>query len=68
MHIQLKQITMTIEIKDLKKGQKFIFNYKEYTVKQSYKKWTSLDDLYLKTTCGEKFYTSILLVQLIQTN
>jgi len=59
---------MQTEIGELKKGEKFIFNYKEYTVKQSYKKWTPLDDFYLKTTCGEKFYTSTLLVQLIKTN
>lgn len=42
-------------IQDLKKGDKFIFNDKIYTIKQKFSDWKKNTEPYLVTTCGEVF-------------
>lgn len=42
-------------IKDLKRGDKFRFNDKIYTVKRKFSQLKN-EELYLKTECGEIFY------------
>ena len=46
---------MKKQIKDLRKGEKFKFNYTVYTVKQKYADWKKNDEPYLVTLCGVKF-------------
>jgi hypothetical protein len=43
-------------IKDLKKGELFIFNKEPFMVKQKFSDWKKDDNPYLKTTCGKVFW------------
>jgi hypothetical protein len=45
-----------IQIKELKKGNKFWFNNTLYTVKQKHSDWKKDGEPYLLTTCGQIFY------------
>jgi len=54
-----------ILIKDLKKGNQFVFNYKTYTVKQKFSDWKKDDNPYLMTTCGEVFWHDKLEVEFV---
>lgn len=46
---------MKKRIKDLKKGEKFLFNDTVYAVKQRFSDWKKNDEPYLTTLCGVKF-------------
>jgi hypothetical protein len=50
-------------IKNLKKGDYFIFNDKIYRVKQKFSDWKKNNSPYLLTTCGEIFYNDDLEVE-----
>ena len=59
---------MTIEIKNLKKNDLFIFNNQTYKVKRKFRQWSKNDDCFLeafsvKFLFSEKFYTEDLQVE-----
>lgn len=55
-----------IQIKDLKKGDRFGFNGKIYTVKQKFSDWRKDDEPYLMTVCEHKFWFDELEVTRIE--
>ena len=52
-------------IKDLKKNDKFIFNYTTYTVRQKFSDWKKDDNPYLKTTDGHLWWFDELEVEAV---
>lgn len=54
---------MKIFIKDLKKGDMFIFNNITYTVLRKFSDWKKDGNPYLKTLCGEVFWYDELEVE-----
>jgi hypothetical protein len=57
---------ITMKISELKKGDKFIFNNKEYTVKQRFSDWRKNDEPYMITKCGQIFWHDELEVDKIE--
>lgn len=57
---------MLVQIKSLKKNNRFKFNDTIYTVQRKFSDWKRNDDPYLMTTCGQIFYFDELEVKLIE--
>lgn len=54
-------------LKDLKKGDRFIFNNTTYTVAKKFAEWSKSKEQYLKTTDGWYWYWGGLIVEKIVT-